>query len=177
MKSVAVAAALVLLLAVGPGTAAAQQRRHRPAPSPPPAPFVPQTLSTGGITTLPPPPRPGPFDARPRTYSPRYNDARPRHRGGSGYTGIPYYDGAVGIGEYVPAPAAVVAPPAEPAVAPAPEPPRAPAPAPEPPRVAVAHGPDTFYLIPGCYAGNKPPDPARLPKNCDLAKLRTLPVR
>ena len=176
MKSVAVAAALVLLVAAGPGrpvSVAAQQRMHRPAPSPPPAPFVPPTLSTGGITTLPAPPPPGPFDARPGTYAPRYNDARPRYRGGS-YTGLPYYDSAVGIGEYVPPPPPVVAPPQPPAP-PTPEPPRAPAP--EPQRVAVAHAPDTFYVIAGCYAGNRPPDPARLPKGCDASKLRTLPIR
>jgi len=177
MKSVAVAAALVLLIAAGPARVDAQQRHHRPVPAPPPAPFVPRTLSTGGITTLPAPPRPGPFDARPGTYAPRYDHARPRHRGGVGYTGGSYYDTGVGIGEYIPPPSDVVAPTAEPAVAPAPEPPRAPAPAPERPRVAAAHGPDLFYVISGCYAGNKPPDPARLPKNCDLAKLRTLPVR
>src|SRR5436190_4614394 len=119
MKSVAVAAALALLVAAGP-VAGAQQRHHRPAPAPPPAPFVPQTLSTGGITTLPAPPPPGPFDARRGTYAPRYNNARPRYGGGSGYTGIPYYDSGVGIGEYVPPAPPVVAPAAEPPVAPEP---------------------------------------------------------
>jgi len=169
MKSVALAAALVLLLAAG---ADAQRSGHRGRPTPPPAPFVPQTLSTGGITTLPAPPRPGPFDARPRTYAPRYNNSRPRY-GGGGYVGIPYFD--TGIGDYVPPPSAVVAPPAEPAGAP--EPPRAPAPSPEPPRVSVVHGPDTFYVIPGCYAGNHPPNIERLPKGCDVTKLRTVAVR
>src|SRR2546430_2505246 len=51
------------------------------------------------------------------------------------------------------------------------EPPKNPVPASEPPRIAAAHGPDTFYVIPGCYAGNRPPNPARLPKGCDLMKM------
>jgi hypothetical protein len=167
MKRAIVGVALVLLIATD---AYAQRGRHRP--SPPPAPFVPQTLSTGGITTLPAPPPPGPFDARPGTYAPRYN--RPgRSYPGGGFVGIPYNNGLV---EYVPSSSEVAAPPGPPA-APVAEPPRAPAPIPAPPRAVVAHGPDTFYVIAGCYAGNHPPNPARLPKNCDLTKLRTLPIR
>lgn len=34
--------------------------------------------------------------------------------------------------------------------------------------------PETMYAIPGCYGGNKPPVPARLPKGCDIAKVRVL---
>src|SRR5437773_10904729 len=89
MKSVAVAS-FVLLLAAG---ASAQERRRHPhhEPSPPPAPFVPQTLSTAGITTLPPPPPPSPFAARPDTYAPHY-DRPSRFPGGSGYgLGAPVY--------------------------------------------------------------------------------------
>ena len=33
------------------------------------------------------------------------------------------------------------------------------------------------YEIEGCYAGNRPPSPARLPKGCDAAKLKTVQVR
>lgn len=172
MKSVAVAAALVLLAAAS----ASAQRRPRPEPAPPQAPFVPQTLSTGGITTLPPPRPSSPFDVRPGTYAPRHNDPQPRHLGGA-YTGLPYYNSAIGIGEYVPAPSAVAPRPEPPAAAPAPQSPPAPAPVPETPRVAVVHAPDTFYVIAGCYAGNRPPDPARLPKGCELGRLRILPIR
>ncbi len=32
----------------------------------------------------------------------------------------------------------------------------------------------TFYVIPGCYAGDRPPQLATLPQGCDLARLRTL---
>jgi hypothetical protein len=33
----------------------------------------------------------------------------------------------------------------------------------------------TFYVIPGCYAGDKPPGNRRLPAGCDASKLRTIP--
>jgi hypothetical protein len=45
-----------------------------------------------------------------------------------------------------------------------------PAPASQPPGV-----PKTFYVIPGCYAGDKPPQAERLPANCDAANARTIP--
>src|SRR2546423_205418 len=99
----AVAAAFVLFLAIG---ARAEQRRHS-APTPPPAPVAPRTLSTGGVTTLPPPPPPSPFAARPGTYAPHYTDPTPR---GLGY-GVPYYNGAIGIGSYAPVPASTPAAP------------------------------------------------------------------
>ena len=35
--------------------------------------------------------------------------------------------------------------------------------------------PKTFYVIPGCYAGDKPPSGDRLPPACDVTKLRTVP--
>jgi hypothetical protein len=28
----------------------------------------------------------------------------------------------------------------------------------------------TFYLVPGCYMGNVPPEEANLPATCDLAR-------
>ena len=41
---------------------------------------------------------------------------------------------------------------------------------------AVATAPaKTFYVIPGCYAGDKRPDPALLPRTCDVSKLRAIP--
>jgi hypothetical protein len=55
-----------------------------------------------------------------------------------------------------------------------------PAPAAEPPAAAPAENnvpaaprrPEKFYVIPGCYAGNKPPQPNALPATCDIQKLR-----
>ncbi len=35
--------------------------------------------------------------------------------------------------------------------------------------------PKTFYVIPGCYAGDRPPASVRLPANCDAANARTIP--
>lgn len=55
----------------------------------------------------------------------------------------------------------------------APPPAVPPAPAP-PPAPGV---PKTFYVIPGCYAGDRPPDPDALPRNCDVAKVRVIPPR
>jgi len=38
----------------------------------------------------------------------------------------------------------------------------------------IRRGPDTFYVIPGCYLGNRPPSEVPLPPGCDLTKARTL---
>lgn len=35
--------------------------------------------------------------------------------------------------------------------------------------------PKTFYVIPGCYAGDRPPAAVRLPATCDAANARTIP--
>jgi len=43
----------------------------------------------------------------------------------------------------------------------------------EAPRVTA--NPKTFYVIPGCYAGDTPPDKDRLPKTCSARNLRTIP--
>lgn len=172
MKSAAVAV-FVLLFAAGTHA----QRRHG---GPPPAPSVPPILSTGGPTTLPPPPPPSPFAARPRTYAPHYDRPAPVH-GRRGYgAGVPIYGDAIGFGAYVTGPAPATSPVPEqnlPPSAPPPELPGTSALVPEPPKETAVHGPDTFYLIPGCYAGNRPPNPGRLPKGCDVSKLRSMPVR
>ncbi len=47
-----------------------------------------------------------------------------------------------------------------------------PRPASPPPAPGV---PKTFYVIPGCYAGDKPPRTVQLPPACDAAKARTIP--
>jgi hypothetical protein len=51
--------------------------------------------------------------------------------------------------------------------------PAAPTPA---PYVAGTPGrPKTFYLIPGCYAGDRRPDPESLRPGCSAARLRVVP--
>lgn len=40
---------------------------------------------------------------------------------------------------------------------------------------APAGPPKTFYVIPGCYAGDKPPAARSLRKGCDVAKVRVIP--
>lgn len=44
----------------------------------------------------------------------------------------------------------------------------------EAPRVAAAT-PKTFYVIPGCYAGDTPPQKDRLPDGCESRNVRTVP--
>ena len=183
------AAALVAVLVFAASSASAEQRPHGRPPSmtprpsrpstPPPAPtnivpglIVPQTPLIPAPTPATAPPTP--FDARPGTYAPHYND--PNARSSYGF-GVPFYPGAIGIGEYAPADARTAAPDQQaPVAVPAPPPAPVPAPAPEAPRVASLH-PDTFYVIEGCYAGNRPPNPLRLPKGCDASKLRTVAIR
>lgn len=36
----------------------------------------------------------------------------------------------------------------------------------------VPRRPEPFYVIPGCYGGNRPPRPEALPAGCDIEKLR-----
>jgi hypothetical protein len=40
---------------------------------------------------------------------------------------------------------------------------------------AVAANPKTFYVIPGCYAGDRQPDAQRLPPGCQASNVFTLP--
>lgn len=57
-----------------------------------------------------------------------------------------------------------------------------PAPAPPPPAPSYSGAsviatpaprrPERFYVIPGCYGGNKPPQLKALPAGCDIRKLR-----
>jgi hypothetical protein len=44
-----------------------------------------------------------------------------------------------------------------------------------PPASPAAGTPKTFYVIPNCYAGDRPPLPSALPRGCDIAHLRTIP--
>ncbi len=47
-------------------------------------------------------------------------------------------------------------------------------PATPPGPAAVAPAPMTVYVIPGCYAGNVPPQDVRLPEGCDRSLATTL---
>src|SRR5215467_11883109 len=38
----------------------------------------------------------------------------------------------------------------------------------------IRSGSNTFYVIPGCYLGNKPPREVTLPRGCDVAKAKTI---
>jgi len=39
---------------------------------------------------------------------------------------------------------------------------------------SINPGSSTFYVISGCYLGNRPPSEASLPRGCDVAKARTI---
>jgi hypothetical protein len=39
----------------------------------------------------------------------------------------------------------------------------------------VAAAAKTFYVIPGCYAGDTPPDTSRLPSGCSAKNVKTIP--
>jgi hypothetical protein len=57
-------------------------------------------------------------------------------------------------------------------------PPVMPAPVPPAPYVAGVPGrPKTFYVIPGCYAGDRPPEPDTLMPGCSISRLRVVPPR
>lgn len=52
-------------------------------------------------------------------------------------------------------------------------------PAPVPPPAPYVGGPPgrpkTFYVIPGCYAGDRRPEPESLPPGCRISRLRVVP--
>ena len=112
-----------------------------------------------------------PFEARPRTYAPRYDPRYDRIPRRGGYT--PYSSGGFGFDDVTQGPPADAAFPIDSNGAQYVYPPPQATPAP----VILPHTPDTYYVIPGCYAGNHKPAPAELPKNCDVAKMKTTPVR
>ena len=43
-----------------------------------------------------------------------------------------------------------------------------------PPAPSLPGKPKTFYVIPGCYAGDRPPDVSWLPAGCESSKLRVV---
>ena len=46
---------------------------------------------------------------------------------------------------------------------------------PTPARTDPSPGPQTMYVISGCYAGNRPPVASALPSGCDISRVRELP--
>jgi PEGA domain len=48
---------------------------------------------------------------------------------------------------------------------------------PQPDGAEAPRGPQTIYVIRGCYAGNRPPTESALPRGCDIANLRTITPR
>ena len=44
-----------------------------------------------------------------------------------------------------------------------------------PPAPMLPGKPKTFYVIPGCYMGDRPPEPEWLPAGCDRSKMRVIP--
>ena len=94
--------------------------------------------------------------------------SRPRPPGygyGSAIYGSALYEAPqepVYVPVYVPGPVVYVPVPAEP-----------PPPAPADSAPAAPRRPEKFYIIPGCYAGNKPPQANALPAGCDIQKLHT----
>jgi hypothetical protein len=118
------------------------------------------------------PPREDRFLARPETYRPDSRRVRVP----------PFGFGFLGPQLFYPAvqpaiqPIIVVIPreaiePARVAVPPAPV-------APPAPYVAGLPGrPKTFYMIPGCYAGDRPPEPESLTPGCSISRLRAIPPR
>ena len=113
-------------------------------------------------------PREDVFVARPETYG------RDRRR-----VRVPPF-GAAFIGPQIAYPAVqpiIVVIPRE-SIEPAPvAPPVVPATPPAPYVAGVPGRPKTFYVIPGCYAGDRRPEPESLKPGCDISRLRVIPPR
>jgi hypothetical protein len=155
---------VLLVVCAVHGSAAAQVLKPGQNPLPPADVF--QILEHRGM----PPPDADVFRARPGTYVPDRRSFPPFG------VGVPIYldgvsDPADGQGAApqtivvaIPVPMVANAAPAEPPPAPA-----RPAAPPGPPK--------TFYVIPGCYAGDTRPEPDQLPSGCDVQRLRVRPPR
>ena len=156
-----------LMLALAPAAAHAQDGLR--SASLPERPLSPSLVTQDGFragpgTYRPPPPRP----------------AHPIY--GSGYPwpiyGYPGYPGPVygyGYGYPYTDPVIVVNIPPDAIRPAAPAPPPAPV-APPTPYIAGTPGrPKTFYVIPGCYAGDRRPEPESLPPGCRISRLRVVP--
>lgn len=179
------AAAFVVLAVCALPTSLSAQRDREPPPTPqsqarpPVSPEPDPAVWPGdrGLSTFAPRTTEGDlFRARPGTYAPRFD--RLDRRGGS--LSGPFIGGGY---PFVAVPY-VVEQPVRPPLRDrrwdhlAREPRRArPAPA-APATVTVAPPPQrTFFVIPGCYAGDVRPSTEQLPRGCDLSRLRIVPPR
>ncbi len=155
MRILCAAVALCLL----PVTAAAQEalpsasldRRPRDA-------SLPRDLFRAAPTTY----APG-FDELPRI-DPRFVPCCGGYPGAAFVSAVPWWAAQPQV-VYVP----LIVEREVPRAAPPPAAPPAPAP---PPAPGV---PKTFYVIPRCYAGDRPPERDALPPGCDIARLRIIP--
>lgn len=129
------------------------------------------SLPENNLTSSIQPARPDLFLAGPDTYSPRP------------YPFLFVYPIVMPWPPYVPLAGTVPSPPTAQIAAPAfGTAPRAVSTSPVNPPVPIADvppaptrgGPKLFYVIPACYAGDKPPEADRLPSGCDITKLRTI---
>ena len=160
-------------------------RSAGPSPSAPaPAPLGP---SRGHRHSAPPPP-PGSdlFLADPNTYRPRpsrQHPGRSKYRRSHvtvvvpyGYASVPEDFGSLNETETLAVDVTVdVEPLATQLLAALATPARPTTTTATPPAIVAA--PKTLYVVPRCYAGDKPPDPARLPAGCNAADVRVLPAR
>jgi len=186
-----VAAVLVLGLALVAIPASAQRRGNQPRPPAATQPIARPPIATQPIAPARRPVAPTP-SARTPTASEAYwgavraasgpigfpqatsgdqftRNARNRWRGSGPafFPSVPYLEQQepVYVPVYVPGPVVYVP---VPAAAPPP-----PAPADNRPSIAPPpRRPEKFYVIPGCYAGNRAPEPNALPAGCDIGKLR-----
>jgi hypothetical protein len=177
-----VAALLAIGLALVAIPASAQRRGNQPRPPaatqpiarPPIAPAPPTTRTTptptasemywGAVRAAS-----GPIGFPQATSGDQFTRNSRRRGQGSGPVFFPSVSYAeppepVYVPVYVPGPVVYVPVPAA-----------APPPAPADNRASVAPAarrPEKFYVITGCYAGNRPPEPKALPAGCDINKLR-----
>lgn len=154
--------------------------------APPAAPAMPG-LSAAQVLSGPLPmfPQPAsPFDAAPSTYVPHKGLSpflRPRRSiviGGFAFGGdaSPEMPSALS-----PIETPAIEMPAAAPQSPNPQPPDAQPPVAPPDTPASVAPPNTapvtLYVIPGCYAGDKPPADGMLPSGCDVANLRIVRIR
>jgi hypothetical protein len=154
-------AVLIVLMGLVPAAASAQDGLRSAS--------LPERPLTASVP--PPPSRSGGYRPGPRTYRP---DTRRR----SPLPVFGYYEPQLGYPYDEPygQPIIVVQVPGE-VTRPGQAEPPAPVPAvPATPYVAGTPGrPKTFYLIPGCYAGDRRPDPESLAPGCSITRLRVVP--
>jgi hypothetical protein len=176
-----VAAVLAIGLALIAIPASAQRRGNQPRPPAATQPIARPPIATPPTTRTTPTPTAsemywgavraasGPIGVPQATSGDQFTrNSRNRWRGSGPafFPSVPYLEQEepVYVPVYVPGPVVYVPVPAA-----------APPPAPADNRASIAPAPrrpEKFYVIPGCYAGNRAPEPNALPAGCDIGKLR-----